>query len=75
MEDETIPKEVSRGSVTLAPGLTIEAVLLDNGKTVIPEESFMDFINWLEAGNTIDAEAVEAMVFARKCAPAGSTGE
>lgn len=51
MSDEAIPQEVSRGSVELAPGLTIEAVLLDNGQTVITEESFADFLEWLQVGN------------------------
>ena len=59
-EDEKIPCEVSRVSIEVAPGFTIEAVLLDNGKTVITEESLESFFNWLQAGNTIDGGNREA---------------
>ena len=57
MDDKNLPKEVSRGSVELMPGLTIETVLLDNGKTVITKESLEDFLNFLESSHTIEGNA------------------
>jgi hypothetical protein len=52
MNDDTkpIPREVKRVMLPLAPGLELETVLLDNGQTVITEESMADFLNWLESG-------------------------
>lgn len=54
--EENLPKEIGRGSIELLPGLTIEVVNLDNGARVISEESMESFMNWLQQGNTIDAE-------------------
>lgn len=56
-----LPQEIGRGSIELAPGLTIEVITLDNGQAVITEDSMMDFLNWLEEGSTIDSGLLEEL--------------
>lgn len=51
---DNLPHEIGRATVTLAPGLTIEVVNLDNGMRIITEESMNTFLDWLAAGNTIE---------------------
>ena len=57
MDDKNLPKEVSRGSVELMPGLTIEVVHLDNGMRLITDKSLEDFLNFLESFHTIEGNA------------------
>lgn len=54
MSDDNLPREIGRGSVELAPGLTIEVVNLDNGMRVVTDESLVAVLNWLESGNAIE---------------------
>jgi hypothetical protein len=58
MAEENIPQEIGRGTIELVPGLTIEVITLDDGRAIVTEESMLDFLNWLEAGNTIEGKTL-----------------
>lgn len=58
VDTENLPREIGRAKIELAPGVTIEVVNLDNGMRVITEESMESFLNWLEAGNTIEGKTI-----------------
>jgi hypothetical protein len=60
-EANEIPQEIGRGSIELAPGLTIEVITLDTGQAVIIEDSMVDFLNWIQQGNTIDSSPLDQL--------------
>lgn len=57
-DTENLPREIGRATIDVAPGVTIEVVNLDNGMRLITEESMEAFLNWLDAGNTIEGKTI-----------------
>jgi hypothetical protein len=51
---EYLPKAISSRMVELFPGLTLEVIVLDDGRRIITEEGMEAFLNWFFEGDTME---------------------